>query len=344
MKNRKTLIKGLMSAFAMLVLIFDSKTAIASAQEGVGLCLRTIIPSLLPLFVLTGMINSCLLGQSPVCTRPLGRLCKTPKGAESLLILGLLAGYPMGAQLISQAYQNGNLSKDTAKRMLGFCNNAGPAFLFGILTPLFESVKSVWTIWLVLVCAALITGYILPPASTNPAQISSNRNISLPDAVKKSTKALAGICGWVILFRVMIGFCNRWFFWLFSPTTQILLSGLLELSNGCVLLGNIPTEGLRFILAGAMLSFGGLCVGMQTMSVTENLGTGLYFPGKLFQTTLSVLICYFLQPLVFPSFETVKFPTYLTVGLVFLLISLLFLLKRKKVVAFPQKLLYNTSN
>lgn len=344
MKNRRLLFRGIVAACAMLVMILDTRTAIMSAREGVALCVRTVVPSLFPFFVLSGVINSCLLGRAFPFMQPLGRLCKIPKGAESLLILGFLAGYPIGAQLITGAYQEGSLTQKSARRMLGFCNNAGPAFLFGMLTPLFTSGKTVWLLWSIHILSALITGCILPTDELSTALIPTNNGISFSKSLQRAAQAIAGVCGWVILFRVILGFCNRWFMWLLPTTIQVLLSGLLELANGCVLLQNVPAEGMRFLLAGAMLSFGGLCVGMQTMSATEGLGTGWYFPGKVLQTLLTVLFSILLQPVLFTRTEAVVPPLPAFIGLVFFLLVLMLMLRRKKVVAFSGGLLYNTGN
>lgn len=330
MKNHRVFIRGIAAACAMLVIIFDTRIAITSARDGVALCIQTIIPSLFPFFMLTGIINSCLMGLNLRFLQPLGRLCKIPKGADSLLILGMLAGYPIGAQLITQAYKSGNLPQNTALRMLGFCCNAGPAFLFGILSPLFSRSRTVWILWSIHILSALITGFMLPAEVTKPTQISSCGGISFQESLQRSVKAMAGVCGWVILFRIVLGFCNRWFLWLFPTSVQVLLSGLLELSNGCILLQNVSNEGMRFLLAGAMLSFGGLCVGMQTMSVTEGLGTGWYFPGKVLQTALTLLLSIIVQPVLFRQSEAAIPACYIIVGLPFFILVFMFLLRRKK--------------
>lgn len=344
MKNRRTWIRGITAACAMLVMILDTRTAILSAREGVTLCIRTVVPSLFPFFVLSGVINSCLLGRRLRYLEPLGRFCRIPQGTESLLLLGFLAGYPIGAQLITQAYKDDKLTANSARRMLGFCNNAGPAFLFGMLSPLFASAKTVWALWAIHIFSALITGCSLPADMKNTARISPGSGISFAESLTKAVKAITAVCGWVILFRVILGFCSRWFLWLFPSTMQVLISGLLELANGCVLLQNISQEGMRFLLAGTMLSFGGLCVGMQTMSVTEGIGTGWYFPGKVLQTTLTALISVLLQPVLFANSEAVTLPIFALIGLAFAFFLLLFIFRRKKVVAFSTRLLYNTGN
>ena len=110
------------------------------------------------------------------------------------------------------------------------------------------------------------------------------------------------------------------------------------------MLQSISGEGKRFLLAGILIGFGGLCVGMQTMSVTEGLGTGWYFPGKVFQATVSVLLSILLQPIIFTKIDAVIVSTRVLIGLVIFLVVLTLLLRRKKVVAFSNRLLYNTGN
>lgn len=344
MKIRRIWMRGVAAAGCMLVMILDAKTAIISAREGVALCLRTVIPSLFPLFILSGIISGCLLGLRMRLLQPLGRLCKIPKGAESLLILGLLAGYPIGAQLITQVYREGKLSSKAARRMLGFCNNAGPAFLFGMLSPLFADNMTVWALWGIHILSSLFTGWLLPDIKTDSAWLSLGKTISFAESLQNGIKAMASVCGWVVIFRVLLGFCNRWFLWLFPIPVQVLISGTLELANGCVLLESIPIEGLRFVLAGIMLSFGGLCVGMQTLSVTEGLGTGWYFPGKVLQTILTILLSFLIQPILFKNSEAIMPSILVLAGLVLLLGVLIFALRGKKVLAFSKRLLYNIGN
>lgn len=112
---------------------------------------------------------------------------------------------------------------------------------------------------------------------------------------------MAEVCAWVVLFRVVIAFSQRWFLWLLPQTAQTVLIGLLELSNGCISLVAVPAESLRFILCAFFLGCGGLCVGMQTVSVVGKLGTGAYFPGKLLQSTYSLLAAILIQKMIFPQ-------------------------------------------
>lgn len=334
MDKRK--IRGIIAACATAVIILDTKTAINGAQDGIHLCLQTIIPALFPFIILSGIINNALLGRSVRVLRPIGKLCKIPKGAESLLLLGFLGGYPVGAQAITQAYKDGSLSLNTARRLLGFCNNAGPAFLFGIFSAIFSRKIILWTLWIIHILSALAVGFLLPGESESICNIKKPQVITITKSLQKAIKTTAYICGWVVIFRIVLCLCEKWIMWRLASDIRVLLSGILELSNGCVLLQNIPSENLCFLYASGILAFGGLCVLMQTSSVTQDLGMGFYFPGKILQTLFALLLSLIMQPFLF---HNINFLLYIPV--IFVLILLIgitiCLLYRKKLWHLQEK-------
>ena len=174
------------SAFAMGLLILDAKTALAGATEGLEICIRTVIPSLFPFFILSTLLTGNLLGTNIRLLRPLGKICGIPNGAESVLLVGFLGGYPTGAQAVCQAWRSGGLSKNDAQRMLGFCNNAGPAFLFGMGATLFDNQALLWIIWIVQIVSALLTSALLPDRSDAKVTLPSTRSITLTQALERS--------------------------------------------------------------------------------------------------------------------------------------------------------------
>lgn len=289
-----------LTAGAMLLLILDAKTALLGAREGVELCIRTVIPSLLPFFLLSQLLCHILTGNDLALLRPVGRWMGIPEGAESILAVGFLGGYPTGAQCIASACRRGTLSPGDGKRMLAFCNNAGPAFLFGMAAALFPRRWMAWALWGIHILSAILTARFIPGKGEKTAPTSTEYRFTVPDGLKNAIWVLAQVCGWVILFRVIIAFLARWFGWLLPESGQIILSGILELSNGCCMLHGIEQTGLRFVLCAGFLGFGGLCVGLQTLSVAAGLDTSLYFPGKLLQTLFSLLLATLVQ-CIFPA-------------------------------------------
>lgn len=308
MKRKKNLWTGILYSFILLLLILDAKAAVAGAADGINMCLRTVIPSLFPFFILSIMISTAFTGIDLKMLRPIGRICGIPAGAESLLLLGFLGGYPIGAQSIYTAYQNGSLRKEDAKRMLGFCSNAGPAFIFGMTSALFPSPGAAWLLWAIHILSALFTGILLPRGADSRCIQGPKPVITIPQAVERSIKAMGGVCAWVIAFRVIISFLSHWILWLLPTSLQIVIAGFLELSNGCISLYSIPQQGFRFLLCACFLGFGGSCVVLQTKSVTGELGTGMYLTGKVLQLLLCFTIAGMAQHFFFPASERISIP------------------------------------
>ena len=281
--KHKQLFLGVGSALAMLVLILDGKTALAGAQQGVQLCLRTVVPSLFPFFFLTNLLTSSLAGVSSRALRPLGKLFGVPEGTEPLLLAGLLGGYPAGAQSIAQSYRAGRISRQEGERLLAFCNQPGPAFLFGMVGFLFPRKWMVWLLWVIILLSALVTARFVGDTPGKAIAIPAKKPSS---PLAAALRATGTVCGWVVIFRVILAFLSRWFLWLVPAEGQALLTGLLELTNGCLLLGNVPDIRLRFVLAAGLLTFGGLCVGLQTISILDGLSFRNYLIGKLLQTAI----------------------------------------------------------
>ncbi len=291
MKNKR-LVTLAVSAIGILLLILDAKTALASATEGITLCLTTVIPSLFPFFVLSAVINSAFSGTKVSILRPISRLCRLPAGAESILILGLIGGYPVGAASISQGYKTGILCKKDSERMLAFCNNAGPAFIFGLLSPILGNISLCWALWIIHISSAIVVGILIPGGSKETVTVHSAQPLGVTQAMQLGIKNMATVCGWVVLFRVILGFTEHWFLWLLPPAFQTVITGILELTNGCLSLAQIESVPLRFLLAAGFLSFGGICVAMQTDSVIGELSLRKYCIGKLLQTILSIAMSF----------------------------------------------------
>lgn len=336
MKENKRIWTGLGAAVCLLIVIFDTKTAIGGALEGIELSLKVVIPSLLPFFILSHLIGKSFTGIHISLLKPINRLCGIPNGAESLYLLGFVGGYPVGAKSIENAYNEGCIEAIDARRMLGFCSNAGPAFIFGMAGSLFPSKGPLWALWAIHITSSVLVGCILPKRETNLCKINANITADIPTAVESSVKTMGLVCAWVIVFRILIAFLRRWFFGLLPSAAEFALVGLLELANGCVFLNEITSYGLRFVLCAVFLSFGGLCVAMQTVSVTKKLGTGMYFPGKMLQSAISFLIAYSVQFLLFSGTDVYRFSTPLVLTILLILcITICLTYRQKKVVAIP---------
>ena len=281
-------IAGISGFAGIMMLILDGKTAIHGAVEGINLCIQTLIPSLFPFFLFSIMLTGAFVGSPLPILRPMGKLFHIPKHAESILIASFLGGYPVGAQAISVAYRNGQLAKGDAQRMLAYCSNAGPSFLFGIIAFMFPDAKTPWFLWGIHILSAWIVCRMFSEPHSDAK--SGKSRISTSDAMTSAVKTMACVCGWVILFRVILAFVDRWFFFMMDIPWQVAITGILELSNGCCSLNQIDNADLRFLVCSGMLALGGICVTMQTASVAKGLSLKYYLIGKLLQCLFSLIL------------------------------------------------------
>ena len=115
MTKLKRTLSIMIASLLMLLLILYADTAKNAAISAIELCMGVVIPSLFPFFVITTYLNNTLVGLSIPGAKMLGKLLSIPYGCESLLIVGLIGGYPVGAQLVADACKENILSKNTGK-------------------------------------------------------------------------------------------------------------------------------------------------------------------------------------------------------------------------------------
>ena len=280
----------MLGGLGMAVLILDGQTAAYGIRCGIEICLKTLIPALFPFFVLSGMITGAVTGHSIPLLRQVCRLCRAPAGSEPLLAVGFLSGYPVGAKNVHNVLDCGLISEHDAQRLALLCSNAGPAFIFGILGTMFSGFCRPLALWLLQIASGIITLMLLPGGTPGQIDCPEAPHARASDLINQSVRSMVSVCAWVTVFRMVLEFLNRWIFWLLPDWLRILATGLLELSNGCLVLDNLSSEYARFLLASFLLPFGGFCVLLQIQSVFPELDTGFYLKGKVIQSVLCLLL------------------------------------------------------
>ena len=330
-------LKTAAASTGLLLLILDHKTAAIGIQQGIELCLKTLIPSLFPFCVLSILVTGGLLGNQIHFLAPLSRFCRIPSGCESLLLIGWIGGYPVGAQNVAEAYRTKRISSKDASRMIIICNNAGPAFIFGIIGSIISNTGLLWLIWGILILSSSLTGHLIPGGCSLPVRLNCSDSISFPDAIRRGANNMLIICSNVILMRMCLEFLSIWLLNTSSIIVKVILSGILELTNGCVLLSTVQNTDLRCIIAVCLLSFGGICVWLQTCAICREIDITNYLKWKLVQCIISVFL--FLSFLLVRTFTMLRFFIPF-IGLIFFL----FLKEKKKSIAISNSMMYNNES
>lgn len=275
--------------FALLML--HSASAATAAKQALVLCAQVLIPSLLPFFVLSGLLSA--LGLSRALNRiaaPLMKKLFSVSGAgAAAFLLGLTGGYPLGAATVRTLYERRELSEAEAARLICFCNNSGPAFIVGAAgSGVFGSAKAGLILYLSHLISAILVGLLFSRSGRKAAQESgksaaaspvSDFSSAFPEAVHSAVRSTLLICGYVVVFSVFVSLLDT--LDIFSAVSSVLstytplsaeqsraiLTGFLELGSGVGALQGQSYSPGNLALCAFMLGWGGVSVFFQSRAV-----------------------------------------------------------------------------
>lgn len=265
----------LTGAVVMPVLfLWQGPVTARAVREGLLLCAQAVIPALFPFMAAVRFAIGCGLGDgfSP---------------GVAALLPGLVGGYPMGAAAVGQLREDGQLSPSQAAGLLCCCNQAGPAFILTFLGQgIFGSARTGLLLWGIHLLSAGIMAVLFFPRHIRPAARSARPFAPAPafvEAVTEATRAMVRVCGFVVLFSVVTALLRH-----FGVTAPLLL-GALELTCGA---GALPRTGAGFVMAAALLGWGGVSVHCQTAAVLSGTGLplGRYVAAKALQGGISAVL------------------------------------------------------
>lgn len=307
MKKFRAALPALALAAAFAALLRFPQEVSAAVTEGLRLSVSVLIPSLFPFFICVNLTSA--LGLTGVLARvfaPVMRRMFHVSGAGCTAVLcGAAGGYPSGAQCVAALYREGQLSRAEAEYLLLFCNNAGPAFLFGAVgTVLGIGMTGCLLLWGIHLLSALVIGLVNRPKEAPNAALPhvqrANASGAVVEAVRSAGQAVLQITMFVAAFSVLARLLTMAAAHILPDGACTVLTGMLELSGGIAALANLPIAlRWKLALASFFLGFGGLCVWMQTQAVLAPAGLsgcGMLL-AKLAQGLLAALITFFLAPL-----------------------------------------------
>lgn len=300
--------------YLTIFLVLFPKSALSAANNAINLCLGTIIPSLFPFFVCSGLLS--VLGFSSLCSRflsPIMRpLFRLPGSGAITFILGLVSGYPVGASSAIDLYTSGQCTKCEAERMTAFCNNSGPLFVIAVVGQSFlGNARFGYILYTSHILSSILVGLIFrfykgsdtPKSLTLPSATKigiKNAALGLGGVIDNSVFSTLKVCGFVLFFAVLTKAIPS------SSLTPFIYS-FFEITGGINLLSQLDVElSTKLSIISFFLAFSGLSVVFQVSSIITPHGISLtpYICGKLMQGLLSFFITFVLVKN-FPMSQTV---------------------------------------
>ena len=160
-KNSKNKIITIIILAICFVFILNPSVYSKSCLNAISVWALNVLPMLLPFFIFTRIIVLICPPKKSVLDKPFKKFYNTPNGSFLIFFLSVISGYPMGAKLISNMYENKYIDNDDALSTLSFCSISGPMFMIGTVgVSIFHSYKAGLIIMIANLLASIFNGLI----------------------------------------------------------------------------------------------------------------------------------------------------------------------------------------
>ena len=306
--------KYLKSILIMFVLIFigfeiltESDSILKAVKFSLTIFKENIFPSLFPFFVLSSLLIKYgfveLIGN--LSKGFMNKVFKINSNCAFIFFMSIISGNPSNAKYTRELYLNGDINKYEATKILSYSCFTNPLFILGMVSTLLGN-KKVGTI--ILIChylSNIIIGFFI--RSYHPSK--KEKKVSIKDSIiqmhKKriSNKETFGeiitnslvesidtlflIMGVITISLVLTTIIDSNIS--LNSTLQSILNGFTEMTQGLkyISIEHIPLK-IKATLSTMIISFGGLSVHMQIMSILSDTDIK-YFPFLISRIAASLI-------------------------------------------------------
>lgn len=291
-----------------MLAFMDVNGFVDAGRRGVLLFGRNVMPILFPFFFLSGFL---------VDVGFFSGFKKVGKAAP-IFALSLLSGYPTGARLLGDLYKRGEISRTQAIKIATYTSTCSPIFIIATVGACFyQSISVGVLIFAAHVFGAVLNGVVycrikfndsqastvmdcsasftkirndislrgelyfakqsLPSVPANSFDISAAISNSLYSAIQN----ILAVGGLIVVFFIATNLVGG----------GILVSSLLEMTNGVCIASALAPKS--FVIPCVIVSFGGMCVAMQSFVFMSSFRMPLWFYllYKVTHTVFAVIIC-----------------------------------------------------
>jgi len=303
MKIKKILI-SIMCVFLICLLVLNPQKYSTSCLNGFLLFGKNVLPCLFPFFFLTKLLGETgiLSGFSKKTTKLTQKLFRTSGNSSYIFIMSILSGYPVGAKLTADFYENGLIEKNEAFKISTFTSTSGPIFVIGTVGTVFlKNYTLALTIFASHITGAIINGIFYRRYKKNEIK-SHSLNTKTPgkfmlsECMYSAISSILMVGGFIAFFTVFIDAILSISF-LNLPALKITIASLVEVTRGCFELSKAPISNLlKGTLACFFISFGGFSIHAQAFAFLSKCEIPYFkfFIQKLTHAILSSIICFVL--------------------------------------------------
>ena len=187
-----------------------------------------------------------------------------------IFFMSMISGFPSSAIYINDLYNKNLISYESANKALILCHFSNPLFVIGFIGNMI-GYKYAYYILIIHYLSTIIVGLLFRNLD-NGKEINNNFDTKsfgsvLKNSIKKGSDSILLILGTIICFNILTKTLNYINLPIFIEN---ILNMFLELSNGINFVLNNFNYKLACLFITMILSFGGLCVHFQILSILED--------------------------------------------------------------------------
>lgn len=297
LKNIKYLICSTAVLVIAVMLIYDSSGVINSVIACTEVCLNTLVPSLCGYMILSSFIVNSRIGA--FILKPLKSAAEkafhTDLCVLTALLISQIGGYPVGVKMCSDLISHNKNYSEICRKLLPVMYASGPAFVTGVAgLAIYKSVNAGMIIFLSCLTANLIIAAVILFMNRKKSyMVCENEGIDISvntvsRSVRSSFSALAVVCSFVIAFNILTELIDSMLPAGFTESRfYIYFKSIWEISNIRQLTMQTPLW-----LTAAFISFGGICVIFQVISLADfKIRITGFISARCAISVLTALIC-----------------------------------------------------
>jgi sporulation integral membrane protein YlbJ len=286
---------ALLSSVFVLSLLYPDKIA-HSVRSGLELCHRVIVPSVFPFLVISDLLyRVCDFTSLNCIERFFEKFFKVNGSGFLPFALGCCCGFPLGVKCCVETYESGNISLDEAERLIGFCNNTGPAFVIcGVGLGLRQDPIQGIVVYTSMIISAILVGVLFSIGKKPSCRYETKRNVtsfSLTNSIKNAGLGTVNICAYITFFACAVGLLRAF---LGESLPYLFFICFIEIGSATSILSKtaLISNLTSLAMTSFAIGFSGLSVHLQALSYLKgtDIKVSRYFMMKLLQGAVSAII------------------------------------------------------
>ena len=271
---------------AFLYLLCRPQAASASVRSGLLLWYHSVVPTLLPFMLLTGLLLRLRLLEPllPFLQRCLAPVFGCSGYGVFAILCGFTAGFPMGAKLTRTLLDQKKISHKEACHLIGFVNNPSPAFLLSyVAADQWQhpelGILLIGNVFGSTLLYGILSSFRFRSVRTDPSRSGSVRAAAIHESpqdcfalidscIEDAVSATVRIGVYLIVFSMLVDTAAS--IPLASTPVGLVLFAALELTNGIHLIAHSTLSfQVQLVLIPALAAFGGCSVIAQSIGIAS---------------------------------------------------------------------------